>query len=229
MPTPPLRHLAIIMDGNRRWAKSKGLPSLQGHKEGYDNLKKIGDICVARGIEVFSVWAFSTENWKRTQEEIGYLMDLLEQALKNEIETFGAKGIRIRVVGRREGLRPSVLSAIQEAEERTAGHTKGTLCICLNYGGRAEIIDVCKRLVADGIPVDKIDEAAIQARMYWPDMPAPDLIIRTSGEERTSGFLLWESAYSELYWSKKHWPDFDEAELDAALTSFAERQRRYGK
>ncbi len=229
MPTPPLRHLAIIMDGNRRWAKEKRLPSLQGHKEGYDNLKKIGDACLARGIEILSVFAFSTENWKRAEEEVGYLMDLLEQGLRNELGTFSEKGIRIRVIGRREGLRPSVLSAIEDAEVKTAGNTKGTLCICLNYGGRTEIVDACKKLVAEGVPADQIDDAAIQARMYWPDMPEPDLIIRTSGEERTSGFLLWESAYSELYWSKKHWPDFDEVELDTALASFAERQRRYGK
>jgi undecaprenyl diphosphate synthase len=228
MPTP-LRHLAIIMDGNRRWAKEKGLPSLQGHTAGYDTLKRIGDACLARGIEVLSVFAFSTENWKRTEEEVGYLMDLLEKGLRNELEEFGAKGLRIRVVGRRDGLRPSVLEAIQEAEEKTAGNTKATLCICLNYGGRTEIVDACKALVADGVPADKIDEAAITSRLYWPDMPEPDLIIRTSGEERISGFLLWEAAYSEFYWTQKHWPDFDEAELDKALEEFSARQRRYGK
>jgi undecaprenyl diphosphate synthase len=228
MPTPPLRHLAIIMDGNRRWAKERGLPSLQGHTSGYDNLKRIGDACLARGIDVLSVFAFSTENWKRTQEEVGYLMDLLERGLRNELNEFIAKGIRIRVLGRREGLRASVLEAIQAAEEKTAQNTKGTLCICLNYGGRTEIIDACKKLVADGVPVDQIDEAALQSRMYWGDMPDPDLIVRTSGEERISGFLLWEAAYSEMYWTEKHWPDFNEVELDKALEEFTARQRRYG-
>ena len=229
MPDQIPRHLAIIMDGNRRWAKEKGQPSLEGHRAGYEKLKVIGDACLARGIDILSVFAFSTENWKRTDEEVGYLMDLLEKGLRNELDTFGKKGIRLRIIGRREGLRPSVLSAIQDAEAKTASNTKGTLCICLNYGGRAEIVDACKRLIADGVPAEQIDEDAIQSRLYWPDMPEPDLLIRTSGEERTSGFLTWQSAYSELFWSKKHWPDFDEAELDAALSSYAERQRRYGK
>lgn len=229
MPTPPLRHLAIIMDGNRRWAKEKGAPSLQGHRAGYDALKRIGDACIDRGIEILTVFAFSTENWKRTQEEVGYLMDLLEQGLRTELDYFAAKGTRIRVLGRRDGLRPSVREAIQDAEAKTASHTKCTLCLCLNYGGRLEIVDACKRLIADGVPPEQVDEAAVQARMYWPDMPDPDLVIRTSGEERVSGFLLWELAYSEMYWCKKHWPDFDEAELDAALAEYASRQRRYGK
>lgn len=229
MPSSSLRHLAIIMDGNRRWAKEKGLPSFQGHTVGYDTLKNIGDACLARGIEVLSVFAFSTENWKRTEEEVGYLMDLLEKGLRNELNEFQSKGLRIRVLGRREGLRPSVLEAIQIGEAQTAKNTKATLCICLNYGGRFEIVDAVKKLVADGVPADQIDEAAITSRLYWADMPEPDLIIRTSGEERLSGFLLWESAYSELYWTPKHWPDFDEAELDKALEAFAARQRRYGK
>jgi undecaprenyl diphosphate synthase len=221
--------LAIIMDGNRRWAKEKGLPSLQGHTAGYDTLKRIGDACLARGIDVLSVFAFSTENWKRTQEEVGYLMDLLEKGLSLELNTFIEKGIRIRVLGRREGLRASVLEAIQNAEAKTAANTKGTLCICLNYGGRAEIVDACKQLIAAGTPADQITEELIQSKMYWADMPEPDLVIRTSGEERISGFLLWESAYSEFFWTKKHWPDFDEAELDKAIEEFASRQRRYGK
>lgn len=229
MSSAPLRHLAIIMDGNRRWAKDRGLPSLQGHKAGYDNLKRIGDACLDRGIEVLSVFAFSTENWKRTEEEVGYLMDLLEQGLRNELSHFAQQQTRIRIIGRRDGLRPSVLSACEDAERETAHFTRCTLCICLNYGGRTEIVDACKKLVQDGVPADQIDEAAIQSRMYWPDMPDPDLVIRTSGEERLSGFLLWQSAYSEIFWTQKHWPDFDEAELDAALETYAARERRYGK
>jgi len=229
MSSPPLRHLAIIMDGNRRWAKNKGLPTLQGHKAGYDNMKTIGDLCLDRGIEVLSVFAFSTENWQRTQEEVGYLMDLLESGLRNELSHFVEKQVRVRILGRREGLRPSVLEACDTIERETKAFTRSTLCICLNYGGRPEITDAVKRLVADDVPADKIDEAAIQSRLYWPDMPDPDLIIRTSGEERVSGFLLWQSAYSELYWTQKHWPDFDEAELDKALLEYATRQRRYGK
>jgi undecaprenyl diphosphate synthase len=229
MSQGPVRHLAIIMDGNRRWAKERGLPSFNGHQAGYETLKRIGDACLDRGIGILTVFAFSTENWKRADEEVGYLMDLLEKGLRDELSTFMQKKARIRVLGRREGLRPSVLRAVEDAERETAANTDVTLNLCVNYGGRLEIIDACKRLIADGVPADQIDEAAIQARMYWPDMPDPELIIRTSGEERLSGFLLWQSAYSEFYWCQKHWPDFDEAELDKALEAYAVRQRRYGE
>lgn len=224
----PVRHLAIIMDGNRRWAKERGLPTLQGHKAGYETLKTIGDLCLDRGIEVLTVFAFSTENWKRTQEEVGYLMDLIEFALRNELEHFKSRGVRIRVLGRRDGLRASVLEAIEQAEVQTRDLTKGTLCICVNYGGRYEIVDAVKRIVEDGMSADRIDEDAITTRMYWPDMPEPELVIRTSGEERVSGFLTWQAVYSEFFFSKKYWPDFDEAELDAALAEYALRKRRFG-
>lgn len=229
MPDPIVKHLAIIMDGNRRWAKERGLLSIQGHRAGYEALKNLGDICLARGIKIVTAFAFSTENWKRTQEEVGYLMDLLEEALTKELSYFKDREIRIRIIGRREGLRPSVLRAIENAEKETEAFSKCTLCLCVNYGGRPEIVDACKALVAEGRTADQIDEAAIQSKMYWPDMPDPELIIRTSGEERLSGFLLWQAAYSEFFWTKKHWPDFNEQELDSALESYAERQRRYGK
>ncbi len=224
-----LKHLAIILDGNRRWAKERGLPAFEGHRAGYERIKEAADWCLDRGIHILSVFAFSTENWNRTEEEVGYLMQLLEQALTQEIERYMARGVRIRVLGRRERLRPSILRAIQAAEERTQDHSRIILCICLNYGGRAEIVDACKRLVQDGVSSDAVTEEALTARMYWPDMPPPDLIIRTSGEERVSGFLTWESVYSELYWCQKHWPDFDEQELDQALEVFAARLRRFGK
>lgn len=229
MPESPVKHLAIIMDGNRRWAKDRGLPSIKGHQAGYETLKRIGNACMDRGIDILTVFAFSTENWKRAEEEVGYLMDLLEKGLRDELTLFMERKARIRVLGRRDGLRPSVLRAIEDAERETASNTAVTLNLCVNYGGRMEIIDACKKLVEDGVPADKIDEAAIQARMYWPDMPDPELIVRTSGEERLSGFLLWQSAYSEFYWCQKHWPDFDEGELDKALEAYAARQRRYGQ
>ncbi len=228
MSTPPLRHLALIMDGNRRWARERGLPTLEGHRVGYDRVKELGDWCLAREIEVVTVWAFSTENWKRTQEEVGYLMDLLERALRQDVDHFHERGVRLKVLGRREGLRPSIVEAIDRAEEKTANNTKMTLVIALNYGGRPEIVDAVKRIVQDGLTADHIDEAALSQRMYWPEMPEPDLIIRTSGEERLSGFLLWENPYSELYWCQHHWPAFSEQDLDAAVASYAERQRRYG-
>ena len=229
MSPSPVKHLAIIMDGNRRWAKAQGRPSLEGHYKGYETMKKLGDWCLDRGIAVVSVFAFSTENWDRTQEEIGYLMDLIELALGKELNYFMERGIRLRVIGRRERLRPSVLQAIDKAEHLTAQNTKCTLCICLNYGGRPEIVDAVKAIVRERIAVDRIDEKTIEQYLYWPDMPQPDLIIRTSGEERLSGFLLWESAYSELFWCQHTWPEFSEQDLDEALEAFASRQRRFGK
>jgi undecaprenyl diphosphate synthase len=156
-------------------------------------------------------------------------MDLLEWALRNDLEDFHQKGIRLKVVGRREKLRPSIIEGIERAEERTKDNTKMTLVIAINYGGRAEIVDACKQLVERGVAANDVTEEMITSAMYWPEMPAPDLIIRTSGEERLSGFLLWEASYSELYWCKKHWPDFSEADLEGALEEYAHRQRRYGK
>ncbi len=226
--TPSLKHLAIIMDGNRRWAKDRNKPSLEGHRAGYERLKEIAEICMDRGIKVLTVYAFSTENWKRSQEEVGYLMNLLEFALSKELHEFHEKGIRLKIIGRRDGLSPSILRAIEKAEEETKNNERGTLCICINYGGRAEIVDACRKLIEKELRFEEIDEAAIQSTMYWPDMPDPEMIIRTSGEERLSGFLTWESVYSEIYWCKKYWPDFDEIELDKALQEYASRQRRFG-
>lgn len=202
--------------------------SIDGHKAGYERMKEVGDWCLDRGIKVLTAFAFSTENWKRTQEEVGFLMDLIEFAVGKDLKHYADRGVRLKILGQRDGLRPSVLRAIEKAEADTASNTKAIFCICLNYGGRLEIVDACRRLIADGIPPEEVTEEAITARTYWPDMPAPDLVIRTSGEERLSGFLTWESVYSELYWCPKHWPDFDEAELEKALASYAERQRRYG-
>lgn len=228
MSPAPLDHLAIIMDGNRRWAKERNMVPTQGHLAGYERLKQVGDWCLERGIKVFTVFAFSTENWKRAEEEVGFLMDLLEMALTKELQLFHEKGVRLKIVGRRTGLRPSIVRAIESAEELTKQNTRATFVLCVNYGGRMEIVDACRSLVADGKTVEEIDEAALQSKMYWPDMPDPDLLVRTSGEERISGFLLWQAAYTEFYWTEKHWPDFDEAELDKALDVYAGRQRRFG-
>ena len=224
-----MKHLAIIMDGNRRWAKERGLPSLEGHRAGYDRLKKVGDACLERGIQVLTVYAFSTENWKRAQDEVGYLMDLIEFGVSADLEHFKSRNVRLRILGRRQGLRPSVLRAIEKAESETAMNTAATFCICINYGGRAEIVDAVQSLVEKGLKSDEITEEAIQVQMYWPEMPEPDLIVRTSGEARVSGFLTWQGVYSELYWCEKFWPDFDDVELDKALEDFVQRQRRYGK
>lgn len=227
--TSGVKHLAIIMDGNRRWAKERGLPGSDGHKAGYERLKEAGQWCLDRGISMLTVFAFSTENWRRTKEEVGYLMGLIEKALIDELEFFIQKGIRLKVIGRMEELRPTLQADIQRAIDATKDFTEHTLVICLNYGGRPELVDAVKKIVASGKSAEQIDEATIQSALYLPEMQDPDLIIRTSGEERLSGFLLWQAAYSELYWASCHWPDFTEAELDKALETFAARQRRYGK
>jgi undecaprenyl diphosphate synthase len=227
--TSGVQHLAVIMDGNRRWAKERGLASSEGHKAGYETLKQMGQWCLDRNIRFLTVFAFSTENWKRTKEEVGYLMGLLEKALTEELEFFVQKEIRLRVLGRLDELSESLQASIQRAVERTQDFSEHTLSICLNYGGRSELVDAVKKIVASGVPADQITESTIQNALYYPDLPEPDLLIRTSGEERLSGFLLWQAAYTELYWASCHWPDFSEKELDAALEDFAARKRRFGK
>jgi len=223
-----IKHLAIIMDGNRRWAKERGMPGIAGHKAGYERLKEIAEASFDRDIKVVTVFAFSTENWKRSEEEVGYLMELFEFALTKDFLNFADKGIRIKVIGRREDLSETIVSAIDKIEQQTEKNEKGTLAVCINYGGRAEIVDACRKLIEDGVGPDEVDERVLTSRMYWPDMPDPDLVIRTSGEERLSGFLTWEAVYSEIYWCEKYWPDFDQVELDKALEEYASRQRRYG-
>lgn len=221
-------HVAMIMDGNRRWAKEQGMPSIEGHRAGYEKMKQVGEWCLARGVQVLTVYAFSTENWKRSETEVGFLMTLLEHALEKELNYFIDRKIKLRVLGRREGFSNKILSLIDKAQEATKDFDAMTFAICLNYGGRQEIVDAVKEIVAEGMAPDVIDENSIAKRLYWPNMPDPDLVIRTSGEERLSGFLLWESAYSEFYWIKKNWPALEESDIDAALEEFATRQRRYG-
>lgn len=226
MNSPGIQHLAIIMDGNRRWAKAHGLPSVEGHRRGYDKVKEVADWCLARGVSYLTVFAFSTENWKRSAEEVGYLMNLLENALTKELHQFLEKGVRLRVLGRKSDLPDSVARAVEVAEKSTIHNTALSLQLAINYGGRAEIVDAVNAAVAAGEPVT---EESFRNFLYAPDVPDPDLILRTSGEQRLSGFLTWQSAYSELLFVDKHWPDFLEADFDQALTTFSARERRFGK
>lgn len=223
-----VRHLACIMDGNRRWARDRGLPAVEGHRAGYETMKKVGEWCLEREIETLTVFAFSTENWKRSETEVGFLMSLLEFALDKELDYFVSRKIRLRILGRREGFSKKILELIDRAQDATKDFDRMTFAICLNYGGRTEIVDAVKTIVSEGIPVDAIDEQTIAKRLYWPNMPDPDLVIRTSGEQRLSGFLTWETVYSELYWIEKFWPALEEADIDAALEEYKKRQRRYG-
>jgi len=224
-----LKHLAIIPDGNRRWARARGLPTLEGHRRGYDRFLEIGDLCLERGIEYVSFWGFSTENWKRSAEEVAYLWDLILLALTKEVDKYVDRGIRMKVIGRRSDLKQNVLDAIIRAEQKTAGGTRGQVNLCVNYGGRAEIVEAVQKIVADGRAQSEITEDLISSYLWTAGIPEPDLIVRTSGEQRLSGFQSWAGAYSELYFTQKHWPDFDEAELDLAIEEFSSRQRRFGK
>jgi undecaprenyl diphosphate synthase len=223
-----LRHLAMIMDGNRRWAKERGMPAVEGHRAGYETMKKVGDWCLARGVETLTVYAFSTENWKRSEVEVAFLMALLEHALDKELDYFISRKIKLRILGRREGFSAKILQLIDKAQAATKDFDTMTFAICLNYGGRAELVDAVREIVAEGMQPDAIDEQSIAKRLYWSNMPDPDMIVRTSGEERLSGFLLWQSAYSEFYWLKKNWPAVEEGDIEAIIEEYKTRQRRYG-
>lgn len=222
------QHVGIIMDGNRRWARSRGLPTLEGHRRGYNKLKEVGEWLLTRGVTYLTVYAFSTENWNRSKEEVSYLMDLLHTALTKEVDEFNRRGIHLRVIGSREGLPENVRRAANEAEVRTAGNTRGLTQLAINYGGRQEIVDMAKTAIQKGLAADDLTIERLGQFTYAPDVPDPDLIIRTSGEQRLSGFLAWESVYSELYFTPVPWPAFSETDLDAALSWYARRERRLG-
>ena len=224
-----VRHLGIIMDGNRRWAKRRGLSSLEGHRRGYETFKKVGEWCLDRGIEILTVYAFSTENWNRSKREVNYLMRLLSLALSKEIGDLHRKNIRITVIGRVKELPQHLQQHIAQAMELTKHNTRGTLQLAINYGGRAEIVDAVKKIMTSARHTSKITERSISEALYTAHQPDPDLIIRTSGEQRTSGFLAWQGVYSELMFLDKYWPDFNEQDLDTALNEYSRRQRRFGK
>jgi undecaprenyl diphosphate synthase len=222
------RHVGIIMDGNGRRARRRGRPASFGHRAGVRAIKRVLDACEKLGVNVLSIYAFSTENWSRPRAEVRALMRLFHETMLREIDEMHRRGVRIVVSGRREDLSTRMRDRIEEAVKLTAGNTNGVLNVCLNYGGRAEIVDAVKKLLADGLSPDDVDEAAIASRLYVPDLPEPDLIIRTAGEKRMSNFLLWQSAYSEMLVTETLWPDFDEVDLKAALADYASRVRRFG-
>ena len=216
------------MDGNGRWARRRGRPASFGHRAGVRAIKRVLDACERLGVKTLSIYAFSTENWSRPRTEVRALMRLFHETMLREIDEMHRRGVRIVFSGRREELSPRMQERIEEAVRRTAANTNGVLNVCLNYGGRAEIVDAVKSLVADGVEASQIDEAAIASRLYNPELPDPDLIIRTAGESRVSNFLLWESAYAEMLVSETLWPDFDVDDLKAALADYASRVRRFG-
>lgn len=222
-------HLGLILDGNRRWASDNGLPKLEGHKKGYENLKVIADAALEHGVEYLSAYIFSTENWSRAKAEVGYLMKLVVEVFTKDIGAFMDRDVRIVFLGSKDGLSKTVLKAMKAAEEKTKDNSRGTLALCFNYGGKQEIVDAMKHIIDAKIPAHDVDEALIASHLYDPDIPPIDLMIRTSGEQRTSNFMLWRLAYSELYFTDKHWPAFSAEDLDEALAEYSRRQRRFGE
>jgi len=224
-PAPP-RHIAIVMDGNGRWAKRRFLPRLAGHKQGVDVLRRCVQACAQRGVGVLTVFAFSSENWNRPQDEVSGLMELLAKALTREVPQLLRDGVQLHFVGERAGLSDKVREGLAQAESATAHNTRLILNVCFNYGGRWDVAQAAALLAERGEP---ITETSLNAAMALAHVPDPDLLIRTGGEMRLSNFLLWQAAYAELYFSDKLWPDFDDTALDEALAAFHGRERRFGK
>ena len=220
------RHIAIVMDGNGRWAKKRFLPRLAGHKRGVDSLRRAVGLCLDHGVAALSVFAFSSENWNRPADEVSGLMDLMVKGLLREVPGLHARGARVCFPGDRSGLSERVLASLEQAERSTAGNSQLVFNICFNYGGRWDIVQAARQLAERGLP---ITEAALAGTLALAHVPDPDLVIRTGGEQRLSNFLLWQSAYAELFFSDKFWPDFDAAEFDRALAFYAGRERRFGR
>ncbi len=223
-------HIGFILDGNRRWAKSNGKTAIQGHLAGYNNFYKVGlYLLTKKKIPFVSAYVFSTENWDRSKPEVKFLMKLVRRALDDFLDEFHKEGIRILIVGNRDKLDKKVLDAIKTAEHKTKQNKNGTLALCFNYGGQQEIVDAVKGMLEDRVNPDAITPALVDQYVYHPELPEVDLIIRTSNEQRLSGFMMWRSSYSELYFSSKYWPDFTIEDTNKALLDYQNRQRRYGK
>lgn len=222
-------HLGFILDGNRRWAKDRGLSTLEGHRRGAEVFKDVSLAAFQRGVKYISAYVFSTENWRRTEEEVNYLMKLAIKAVDDYMDEVHENGIKVVILGRREGVRASVLKALDRIEEKTAQNDKGTMAICFNYGGRQEIVDAARKLIEQGVDPANLTVEQFEQNLYHPEVPPIDLVVRTSGEQRLSGFMLYRSEYAELAFVSQHWPDFTEGDLDSILADYATRQRRLGK
>ncbi len=222
------RHVALVMDGNGRWARKRFMPRFFGHKQGVDVLVRAVNAFADRGVEYLTVFAFSSENWKRPDEEVSGLMGLVLVAVSKYLTKMAGDGVRIRIVGDRSAVSEKLRRAWEQAEEATAHNTRITLSVAFNYGGRWDVVQACRQAVAAGVKADEIDEALLSRHMALSFAPDPDLFIRTGGEMRMSNFLLWQAAYSELVFTDCLWPDFGEAQIDAALAAFMHRDRRFG-
>ena len=223
------QHVAIIMDGNGRWAKKRGLPRLEGHRAGTENIRRVAEIFAEYKIKSLSLFAFSTENWNRPSSEVKGLLKILSDRLDPEIKRLHEKNIRVRHLGRLDALSLELQQKIKAAIELTSKNTGQTLIMAFDYGGRAEIVDAARRLLSARISAEELNEDSFKKYLYAPDIPDPDLIVRTGGETRLSNFLLWQTAYSELYFTDVLWPDFSMADIDKALATYMSRHRRFGR
>lgn len=222
-------HVAIIMDGNGRWAQQRGRVRLDGHRAGTENIRPILEACVEFGVKVLTLYAFSTENWSRPSDEVQGLMGIIELMLKREVKDLHKNGVQLRHIGRLEGIAPNLAGQVRDAIELTKGNDRIVLNVAFNYGGRAEIVNAVKRIIADGLAPEQITEEVFGRYLYTQDQADPDLVIRTAGEMRLSNFLIWQAAYAEYYSTPVYWPDFDRAELIRALGAFDQRVRKFGK
>ena len=221
------RHVAIVMDGNGRWAKKRFMPRVMGHKKGLDVLENMCRVCDRAGVRFLTVFAFSTENWRRPEDEVSFLMNLFLMALQKRVVKMHQNNMRLRVIGDRSRFSEAMRRSIDEAEEMTRGNTGLTLTIAADYGGRWDILQAANALIAEG--VQHITESDLSGKLMLADVPEPDLFIRTGGETRISNFMLWQMAYAEFYFTDTLWPDFDEEHIHRALSSFAQRERRFGR
>jgi undecaprenyl diphosphate synthase len=222
------RSVAIIMDGNGRWATQRGLPVAEGHRAGTRAVRRTVEAAIALGIETLTIYAFSTENWTRPDEEVDDLIEIFGETIDRELPDLCKEGVRARFIGRRDRIPEWLHERMANLEAETAANERLQLWIALDYGGRAEIVEAARRLLEDGVPAEDVDERALSERMYAPDLRDPDLLVRTSGEVRISNFLLWQLAYAELVFTDTLWPDFGEDDLRAALAEYARRRRRFG-
>jgi undecaprenyl diphosphate synthase len=229
---PPLervpRHVGIIMDGNGRWARARGLPRLAGHRAGTENLRRVLRAAVEFNVPILTIYAFSTENWGRPEYEVKGLMSILAQVIDRELPELHTEGVQLRHIGRLERLSPKLLQKVLDAVELTKDNDRLILNVAFDYGGRTELVDAIRRIIAGGVPAEQVDESLVSRYLYTTGLPDPDLIIRTSGEMRISNFLIWQGAYAEIYVTPTLWPDFDKDELYKALQDYNERERRFG-
>ena len=225
---PHPQHVAMIMDGNGRWARQRGLPRLAGHRAGTENIRRIVEACVEQEIGYLTLYAFSTENWRRPGAEVQGLLRILGEVIERETPELDRQGVQIRHLGSLEGVPPELVQAIDYALRTTAHNHRLVLSVAFNYGSRAEIVEAVRRIVASGIPAEAITEETISAHLYTAGIPDPDLIIRTAGEARLSNYLLWQAAYAEFWFTPVFWPDFDEDVLYEALSNYSQRKRKFG-